>query len=81
MDENYKFKKDALLNFTTLTPDNIPRCLNCNLICYIKLKYEEGKTLISYYCENNHKGIISLEEYIQKCNKYSLFKEKFKDCK
>ena len=35
---------------------------------------------VNYYCENNHNGEISLEEYLQKYNNYSLSKEKCKEC-
>ena len=48
--------------------NNIPRCLECNLISSLKLYYREGKPIINYYCENNHKGDISLEEYMNKYN-------------
>ena len=52
--------------------DNIPRCPNCNLISLMKLNYKEGKPIINYCCENNHKGDISLEEYLQKFKANSL---------
>ena len=60
--------------------DDIPRCPDCNLICSLKLNYIEGNPMIEYECENNHKGNISLKEYLNKCNKFSLSKEKCKDC-
>ena len=60
--------------------DNIPRCPECNLISSLELYYKEGKAIISYDCENNHKGDISLEEYMKKYNNYSPFKEKCADC-
>ena len=43
--------------------DIIPRCLKCNLISSLKLYYKEGKPIINYCCENNHKGDISLDIY------------------
>ena len=61
--------------------DNIPRCPNCNLISLLKLNYKEGKPIINYSCENNHKGDISLEEYLQKYNTYSLTKQDCDECK
>ena len=61
--------------------DNIPRCPNCNLISLLKLNYEEGKPKINYSCENNHKGDISLEEYLQKYNTYSLSRQDCSECK
>ena len=65
-------------NFTI---DNIPRCIDCNLVAELKLKYKEGKPMINYSCENKHKGEISLEEYHQKCFKFSLSKQKCDECK
>ena len=61
--------------------DNIPRCPNCNLISLLKLNYKEGKPIINYSCENNHKGDISLEEYLQKYNTYSLTRQDCGECK
>ena len=60
--------------------DNIPRCPECNLIASLKLNYYEGKPIINYFCENNHKGDISLEEYMKKYNNYSLLKQKCEEC-
>ena len=60
--------------------DNITRCIECNLICSLKLNYKEGKPFINYECENDHKGNISLKEYINNFNKYSISKEKCNDC-
>ena len=53
--------------------DDIPRCPDCNLICSLKLNYIEGNPMIEYECENNHKGNISLKEYLNKCNKFICF--------
>ena len=36
--------------------------------------------MIDYECENKHKGNILLKEYINIFNKFSLSKEKCKDC-
>ena len=60
--------------------DDIPRCPNCNLICSLKLNYKEGNSMIDYECENKHKGNIPLKEYMNIFNKFSLAKEKCKDC-
>ena len=46
--------------------DNITRCIECNLICSLKLNYKEGKPFINYECENDHKGNISLKEKLKK---------------
>ena len=60
--------------------DNIPRCPDCNLIPSLKLYYKQEKPIINYYCENNHKGDISLDEYMNKYNNYSLLKQKCEEC-
>ena len=60
--------------------DDIARCPNCNLICSLKLNYKEGNPIIEYECENKHKGNISLKEYINNSNKFSLSNEKCNDC-
>ena len=60
--------------------DDIPRCPDCNLICSLKLNYKEGNPMIDYECENKHKGNISLKKYMNNFNKFSLSKEKCKDC-
>ena len=56
--ENFEIKRNNNL-------DNIPRCLECNLISSLKLYYKEGKPMINYACENSHKGDISLDEYMK----------------
>ena len=60
--------------------DKIPRCVECNLISSLKLYYKEGKPMIYYCCENNHKSDIPLEEYLNKYNNYSLLKQKCEEC-
>ena len=60
--------------------DNIPRCPECILIASFKLHYKEGKPIINYFCENNHNGDISLDEYMQKYNNNSLLKQKCEEC-
>ena len=71
-----KKEKKPILN----SLDSIPRCLECNLICTLKLYYKERKPSINYFCENNHKGDISLEEYMNKYNNHSLLKQKCEEC-
>ena len=61
--------------------DDITRCVECNLICLLKLNYKEGKPFINYECENGHKGNILLKDYINQYNKFSISKEKCGDCK
>ena len=63
-----------------LNIDNIPRCPECNLISSLKLYYKEGKPIINYYCENNHKGDMPLYEYMEKYKTHSLIKQKCEDC-
>ena len=67
-------------NVNDILLDNISRCPECNLISSLSLHYKERIPYINYYCENNHKGNISLEEYMKKYNKYSLYKEKCSEC-
>ena len=55
-------------------PNDIPRCEACNLIPLIELNYHHGSPHISYICQNKHKGILSLYEYMEKSKKYSIFK-------
>ena len=59
---------------------NIPRCPNCNLIPSLKLVYKEGKSIINYECENNHKGTISLEDYINNFTKHSISSQNCDEC-
>ena len=71
-------KKDPKEEFTL---KDIPRCINCSLICSLKLNYTGNfEPRISYECENGHSGNISLEEYINKYNKLSLLKEVCSKC-
>ena len=57
--------------------DDITRCVECNLICLLKLNYKEGRPFINYECENGHKGNILLKDYINQYNKFSISKEKY----
>ena len=63
-----------------LSPDNIIRCIDCNLISSLELNYNEGIASITFECENNHKGNILLKDYMTKYNKYALSKEKCGIC-
>ena len=36
--------------------------------------------MINFICENNHKGDISLDEYMNKYNNHSLLKQKCEEC-
>ena len=60
--------------------DDIPRCLECNLICLLKLNYRKRVPTIYYECENGHNGFITLKDYLNKYNKFSLTNEKCKEC-
>jgi len=63
------------------TANDIPRCVDCNLICSINLNYKGNyEPYILYECENGHTGNISLEEYIKKCYNFSISKEKCSNC-
>ena len=60
-----------------LNEDDIPRCIDCNLICSLQLNYNDGKPLINFECENNHKGNILLKDSISINELYnSLFEQK-----
>ena len=63
-----------------INEDDIPRCIDCNLICSLQLNYNDGKPLINFECENNHKGNILLKDYMLKYNKFALSKEKCGIC-
>ena len=63
-----------------LNPDDIPRCIDCNLICSLQLNYNDGTPLINFECENGHKGNILLKDYMLKYNKFALSKEKCGIC-
>ena len=52
--------------------EDILRCVECDLICLLKLKYIEGKTYINYNFENIHKGNILLKAYYEKNKKKML---------
>ena len=53
--------------------NDIPRCLKCSLICSIKLDYIGNlEPRIIYECEKGHSGNVSLEEYMNNYNKFSL---------
>ena len=60
--------------------DIIPRCPSCNLIPSLKLYYTDGKPMVNYHCENQHKDDISLEEYMKLFNKYSITKQNCDEC-
>ena len=75
--DNIIIKKDTPLSNML---DNIPRCPECNLISSLKLYYKGGKPIINYLCENNHKGDISLDEYMKKYNTHSLLNQKCEEC-
>ena len=63
------------------TSNDIPRCIDCNLICSISLNYIGNyEPYIFYECENGHTGNISLEDYIKRCYNFSISKEKCSNC-
>ena len=77
--------KDNVISKNELTPifnnlDNTSRCPECNLISSLNIYYKKDKPMINYSCENNHKGDISLEEYMKKYNNHSLVKQKYGEC-
>ena len=76
--ENIKIEGLSIIN--KLTPDNILRCHNCNLICSLKLNYQNGYPKIQYECKNKHKGNILLKDYLKEYNKFTLSNEKCNEC-
>ena len=74
------FSNDAAPIIYKITPDDIPRCIDCNLICSLQLNYKKGIPIINYECENNHKGNITLNDYMMKYNKFAISKEKCGIC-
>ena len=65
---------------TTIDNKDITRYPEWNLIVSLSIYYKEITPYVNYYCENNHKGEISLEQYLEKINNYSLSKEKCSEC-
>ena len=62
-------------NNPEISLDNTSRCPKSNLIPSLSCYWNDGKSYINYYCENNHKGAMPLEEYMQKLT-IILFPEK-----
>ena len=60
-------------NSSSFKIDNIKRCLECNKIPLIEIIEKQNEYFIHYYCENNHEGEISLNDFL-KSEKNSLNK-------
>ena len=80
MDRINNIPNEAAPILNKLNPDDIPRCIDCNLICSLQLNYKDGIPYINYECENKHKGNILLKDYMLKYNKFALSKEKCGIC-
>ena len=80
MEKIENIPNEAAPIISKLDPDDISRCVNCNLICSLKLNYKEAQQMIEYECENGHKQNILLRDYLVNFNKFSLSKEKCKLC-
>ena len=78
MEKNKSLNNQIFSN--NLYQNNILRCPNCNLICSLNLKYKKHGPTINYECENGHNGNILLEKYMNEYNKFSLLKEKCREC-
>ena len=76
----YNISNEVAFVVYKLNQNDITRSPHCILICSLKLNFKEGNPMIDYECENAHKGNIYLKEYMNIFNKYSLLKEKCKDC-
>lgn len=46
----------ALLIINEFNPNNIPKCIFCNLISLINITFENNYQIIFYECLNKHKG-------------------------
>ena len=65
--------------------ENFLKCPECNLICFLNIKYIKENLNIEYLCENNHKGTILLKEYMNnfinnlklKCLECQKFKQNY----
>ena len=79
MEEKKETNNQESLN-NDLTQDDILRCPNCNLICFLYLKYKKEQPIIEFKCENGHNGDILLINYMKDYNKFSLSQEKCKEC-
>ena len=80
MESNYCLLNETSQIIEEFTQDDIPRCIECNLILSLESEYINGEPTIHYYCENNHKGNILLKDYMKQSKNYSLSKEQCKEC-
>ena len=76
----YNISNEVTFVIYKLNQNDITWCPHCNLICSLKLNFKEGNPIIDYEYENEHKGNIYLKEHMNIFIKYSLLKEKCKDC-
>ena len=61
-------------------PNNISRCLSCNLIPLIKITYEKNNPIILYECPNKHKGNKNINDFMKLSQNHSIFHEKCGEC-
>ncbi len=78
--EKMNIPNEAAPVINKLSPDDITRCPNCNLIPSLKLFYQNNQPTINFHCENHHNENILLNDYLNIYNKYSLLKEKCNKC-
>ena len=52
MEKIKNIPNEAIPFINKLTPHDITRYSNCNLICLLKLNYKEGEPMIKYEYEN-----------------------------
>ena len=70
----------APLIINEFNPNNISRCLSCNLIPLINITYEKNNPIISYECPNKHNGNKNINEFIKLSKNHSIFNEKCGEC-
>ena len=70
----------APLIINEFNPNNISRCLSCNLIPLINITYEKNNPIISYECPNKHNGNKNINEFMKLSKNHSIFNEKCGEC-
>jgi len=66
-------------NSSNFKVENIKRCLECNKIPLIEIIEKQNEYFINYFCENNHKGEISLNDFLNN-QKHQLKKIPCNNC-
>ena len=70
----------APLIINEFNPNNISRCLSCNLIPLIKITYKKNNPIILYECPNKHKGNKNINDFMKLSKNHSIFNQKCGEC-